>query len=125
MATALVEEHRKATEKRDADYFNTGALSTLTGVPVYHREGRWYVSKNDLNQMNLGAARSGRTAFPIWDISDVETGQPANRRFPNRTWEHIEADVVPGDPDEWQRTCYFCGKLCESEEAMEAHEATH
>lgn len=125
MAALLADEYRKAHEERTDQYFRTGALNTLTGVPVYHREGRWYVSKNDLNQMNLAKARTQKSAFPIWDISDVETGQPANRRFPKRTWEHIEADVVPGDPDEWQRTCYFCGKLCESEEAMEAHEATH
>ena len=125
MATMLTDEYRKASEQRDVDYYNTGVLGNLAGFPVYHREGRWYISKTDLNRVNLAKARSQKSVFPIWDISDVETGQPANRRFPNRTWEHIEADVVPGDPDEWQRTCYFCGKLCESEEAMEAHEAAH
>lgn len=123
MATELEKNYRRDTEARTVDYYNTGVLSPFAGVPVYHREGRWYVSKRDLKQVNLAEARDAK-GFPIWDITDVETGESA-RRFPRRTWEHIEDDVVPGDPDEWRRTCYFCGKVCESEEAMENHEADH
>ena len=119
MAAKLDDEYRRVTEARTVDYYNTGVLGQFTGVPVYHREGRWYVSTQDLNTRRLAEARSAQ-GFPIFDITDVETGESARRRWPKRTWEHIEAGVE--DPDEWKHTCYFCGEVLPDEEALQAHE---
>lgn len=122
MAQALADEYRRVNEARTVDYYNTGVLGQFTGIPVYHREGRWYVEKRALalDLINLAEARSQKSAFPIFDITDVETGKSAQRRWPERTWEHIER----GDPTDegWEHACYFCGEMLPDDEALQAHE---
>jgi hypothetical protein len=56
-------------------------------------------------------------------IIDVETGHSAAERpkWVVEGWSE-ELPEKPPTADNWQITCYYCGKVCESPEALEEHE---
>lgn len=117
----LEDSYRRVNEARTVDYYNTGVLAQFSGIPVYHREGRWYVSRYDLHNLqmsNLAAAKKVQ-GLDNWDITDVETGESARTR--HRGW-HVFEESETVKVEAWKVTCYFCGQVCESEEALQEHE---
>ena len=65
---------------------------------------------------------------PAWDILDVEAGTSARSGSP-RPWDEVrqalglqpQAEEVEPVP-EVDRICIWCGKVCESLEALDLHE---
>ena len=45
----LRESTRRSEEARTQRYYEAGVLGQFTGIPVYHDEGRWYISTKDLS----------------------------------------------------------------------------
>lgn len=70
----------------------------------------------------LAEARNAR-GFPIFDITDVETGESASKR--PRPWSEIEDRVFDSkaDAEEASRICIWCGDVQPTVEALEEHEA--
>ena len=51
MMERLREHTLRTEEARTEHYYHTGVLGQFAGIPVYHNEGRWYVSIKDLHYM--------------------------------------------------------------------------